>query len=65
MVHYLLKVGVHYLTGDEKNVSEYLELGPGVFRDIINGRGWLIDGNMVEAAQELLLSEEAEAYIFI
>ena len=53
------------MTGDEKNISEYLELGPGVFRDIINGRGWLIDGNMVEAAQELLLSEEAEAYIFI
>ena len=53
------------MAGDEKNVSEYLELGPGVLRNIIDGRGWLIDGDMVEAAQELLLTEEAEAYIFI
>ena len=65
MVYYLLEVGVHYLPGDEKDVSEDLELGPGVLRNIIEGRGRLRDGNMVEAALELLLSEKAEAYIFI
>ena len=63
MVYYLLEVGVHNLPGDEKNVSEDLELGPGVLRNIIEGRGRLRDGNMVEAALELLLSEKAEAYI--
>ena len=63
LVHDLLEVGVHYLPGDEKNISEDLELGPGVLRNIVEGRGRLRDGNMVEAALELLLSEKAEAYI--